>query len=118
LKELEQEGANFGNGLHFGHDIDIAGVHKSHIIDFFGIFSHHLHNFSKRQFLLNDIIMLVDHDMIRKRILFHHKPDILRKPAPELSLNNGELLVVLPILFLNSFFENEIIIKCLLSDNT
>lgn len=61
--------------------------------------------------------MLVNHDMIRQGILLHHKPDIFSKSAPELSLNNGELLVILAILFLNPLLENDIIIKRLLSDN-
>ena len=79
--------------------------------------SHHLHDLPKGQYLLNDVIMLVNHDMIRQGILFHDKPDIFSKSAPELPLNNGELLVILAILFLNPLLENDIIIKRLLSDN-
>lgn len=62
--------------------------------------------------------MLIDHYVICQCVLFHDKLNVLCKPKPELSFENGKLLVVLSILLFYFLLENHIIVKGLLSDNS
>lgn len=92
-------------------------MHKSNIINLLLKFYHSFDDTCKIENLLNDMVMLIDHNILIFNKLLHNKFDILCKTMSMLSLNNGILFLIL-ILLMKPKFVHLIIFHSFGSDYT